>query len=59
MRGQQIEGERERGNEGRKVRRTGRKAVGKDMLHYGESCQDAIYFHSAREYNGALPELSQ
>lgn len=55
MRRQQIAGERERQREGRKVRCRRRK----DMLHYGESCQDAIYFHSAQEYNGALPELSQ
>lgn len=59
MRGQQIAEEGERRREGRKARHTGRKAGGKDMLHYRESCQDAIYFHSAREYNGALPELSQ
>lgn len=59
MRGQQIAGEGERPGEGRKARHTGRKAGGKDMLHYGESCQDAISFHSAREYNGALPALSQ
>lgn len=37
----------------------GGKAGGKDMVYYGESCQDAIYFHSAQEYNGSPPELSQ
>lgn len=59
MRQQQIAGERRRGREWTKVRLAGRKAGGKDMLHYRESCQDAIYFHFAREYNGVLPELPQ
>lgn len=52
----QIAGEGERRRKGRP---TGRKAGGKDMVYYGESCQDAIYFCSAQEYNGAPPELSQ
>lgn len=42
-----------------KRRRKERKAGGKDMVYYGESCQDAIYFLSVQEYNGAPPELSQ
>lgn len=52
----QIAGERGRRGKGRP---TGRKAGGKDMVYYGESCQDAIYFHFVQEYNGAPPELSQ
>lgn len=58
------EGERElvkgeRGRKDRKARHTGRKAGGKDMLHYGKSCQDAIYFHSVQKHNSGLPEQSQ
>lgn len=41
------------------MRLTGRKAGGKDMLCYRESCQDAIYFHFVQECNGVLPELPQ
>lgn len=59
MRQQQIAGERKRGRQERKVRLTGRKAGGKDMLCYRESSQDAIYFHFVQEYNGVLPELPQ